>query len=573
MKVFRFPLLLGLLICCFANFSFAQLFNYDYYVNEKISSTQTSLTACPNGDAASVHNMAERGIISDQRSTDILVNVVDVSGNVKFTKKYGATNRIERGNSIVKSGEDGFIIVGTQRHPTLGANGVLAYEINGSGVVQWAKWYGIPEARIGGEGFVIRRFDADQLMIAGTSTNSRDIIALLIKSNGGLIWSKRYTTFSISSESIYTKVVTELIEDQRVDGYVIAGTNYFGSSANPNTKSQMFTFGVGLDGSITRKYTLYDTKNFSSFNPAMAPAFAEGNFIVTGGLRNGITDGLPNSYIFAMELNSRLEPIWTKVYASPGTVNQHGHSIYRSLATNSYKIGALYQGLGAEFFIPRNTAFVSLLSNGNPNYLLRYKRNMNQQSTYMTYDETNDNYLIKSDNSFSNSTSLGLIRTSQSGRASCARSEALDAKEIKTEFKQLGSAVNVFGGSYSTRVGTFNFEVRPDQCFFESAGSEEELELELQAKANDGTSFKAYPTLLDAGETELKVDVTLAADTEISIRVYDNLGRLVLQKVELGFAGNNQLIVGTDDLPSGVNVITLVAADQTHLGTSKIVVQ
>lgn len=574
MKCIQNVFLVFLLVFGFTTMGFSQIFNFDYYHGEKTSSTQTSLVADDKGNAASVHQVTESGIIADQLARDILVNVVDVYGNVLFAKKYGNAGLNERGNTIASMANGDFIIAGTQLHPLLRSNGVLAYRINSAGVIQWARWYGIPEARIGGEGFVIRKIDEDQLLIAGNATSSRDLVALMIKSNGGLIWSKRYSRFSPSSETVETRVVTELIEDQTIDGYVIAGTHYDGSPLSSNTKSHLFTFGIDFNGDITRKYIKYELNDYLSFNPAMSVAFQAGSFVLTCGATRTISDGLPTTYTVVMELDDNLEPLWTMLYFSPNTINQHGHSIYKADEANAYMVGCSYQGFSlTDIFVPRNTAFLNVRPNGKPNYLYRYKTNMQQQSTYMAFDEPNNAFLIKSDNSVGTNSSLGLIRTNLYGYSNCVRSELVDAFEVKTEFKTIPFGATSFGGSYYTYLSTVDFHLRADQCFYHAADGEDNAELRMEEKEETKVNFTVSPTLLSMQNEAVTIAIQLAAPTALTIKVYDALGREVKQMEMNGFAGSNQLQLETAGLSAGINVIALIGANQQLLGTTKIIKQ
>lgn len=578
MKFFQNVLLIYLLVFGFTTMGFSQIFNFDYFHNEKTSSTQTSLTADDQGNAASVHQVTESGIIADQLARDILVNVVDVSGSILFTKKYGNAGLNERGNSIVSMANGDFIIAGTQLHPYLRANGVLVYRINSLGAVQWARWYGISDARVGGEGFVIRKIDEDQLLIAGTATSARDLIGLMIKSNGGLIWSKRYSRINPSSEVVDTRVVTELIEDQTIDGYVIAGTHYYGNPERANVRSNMFTFGIDFNGNVTRKYIEYELKDYWSFDPAMSIAFQAGSFVLTAGAMRTASDGLPTTYTVVMELDDNLEPLWTMLYFSPFTINQHGHSIYKADYANAYMVGCSYQGFSfTDIFVPKNTAFLSVRPNGKPNYLYRYKQNRQQLSTYMAFDEPNNAFLLKSDNTVGPDNSLGLIRTNLYGYSNCAQTESVDAFEVKTAFKKLTFGATSFGGAYYTYLSTVDFPLRPDQCFSHAGASSEdpaERRAGQTASLQNGLAkFTVTPTLLSLQNEAVSVQVEVDIAMELTLRVYDSLGREVKQLIQQAHAGSNRMELQTGELPAGINVIALMGPNQELLGTTKIVKQ
>lgn len=571
MEKYSLNLYFLLLLLCSNSSLQAQLFNFDYLLSDQTFSTQTSLVANADGSALSVHNKAERGIIADVASRDILINQVDQTGNVLFTKVYGTNGLNERGNSVAPTADGGYIIVGTQLHPDFRSNGVLAFKINAAGVVQWAYWYGLPETRIGGEAFVIRNFDNERFLIAGTANANREIIGLLIKENGGLIWSKRYNPASISTVDNNSKVVTDLIEDQVLDGFIVAGTAYKGA-INPNNGSAVFTMGIDLNGNITRNFALHLSRGYSTFNPSLAPAFSPGNFVLTCGARNGRTDGLPNSYTVVMELDDNLDALWTNFYTSPGTINQHGHSIYRIDDQDRYAVGCQYQSLSPNLLMPTNTAFLTVSSTGVPIGLLRYKRNTNQNSTFMAFDATNENFLLKSDNQFYNNFSLGLIRTSLSGRASCARTEAVNSFAVLTErFPSLTGSSN-FASRFDTRLPEAGFELRPDQCFFESQ-SEALASNNQNSKPIAAGEVQVYPTLASEANDFINVEFQLDNATQASISVYDTFGRLLIEQTTQANTGFNLIQLEGRHLSSGINLIQVRTNDQQLNQTVKVVKQ
>ncbi|MEL6867469.1 MAG: T9SS type A sorting domain-containing protein [Bacteroidota bacterium] len=556
----------------------AQIFNYDYFLNKLTTSTQSSLVVCDDASTLSIHNVQEQNPLTDPFVFDVLVNKVDPTGNIVFTKEYRSNPRFnEKVNAAAKTADGGFILVGTQRHPSFGNNGLLIYKIKSNGNIQWAKWVGNPEARSTAEAFQIVNVDQETFLIVGTTDVSQTLVALLIKENGALIWSRKYPMLSSSLRT--TRVVTDLIEDQRLDGYIIAGTEYNGTVSNFST-SNIFTFAIDLNGNITRDYMLYGNANFNTSNPDLAPAFEEGEMVMTYGARRILSSSAsgPNSFTAVMKLDSRLEPLWNRFYAGANTFNNRGHSIYRNDDMNRYNIGGLYQGRGtSDLAAFNNPAFLAIFPDGRSDYLIRYKTNQEQVSTYMAQDEVNGGYFIKSDNkSFFNSFSLGLIRTTMSGRSFCDRGELVEDKIIETKFRSMIAGNTAFNGSFDTRLEVVDIFLFGAPCFFENGGGEGINDVDSPVEDSPASAaltvdaVQVFPTLLGNGKEELNVVLQLETAQQIRIEVMDAVGKKVIQKVQNMAADYDQIALDASNWSTGLHLVVIRSDDQL-LGTYKVI--
>ena len=548
----------------------AQLFNFDYFTFPATESVQNSLVTLKDGASLSVHNQAEISGLVDVAARDILINKVDISGSVQFTKKYGSNNSVtETGNAIVNTSDGGFIVVGSQRHPVFNKFGTLIFRLDANGNIVWANWYGDLQRDINAEGFDIEAVSNNEFIVAGSSTSNGQLIALLIDGNGGLSWFKQYSL--ISADVRVSRQVTELIEDQVRDGYIIAGTQTIFTPNRP-IRRQMFTFAVDLNGDVSRRYITYNFGSLDSWNPSFSPALREGNFVValTTGRTLISSLGEPQSFIAVTELDDNLEPIWAINYFPEGSSNNGGHSIYRDLANERYSVGCVterFDDLNPRTRI-KNSAFLPIRKDGSPIDFLRYKRNTNQESTFMLLDEVNSAYLLKSDNSSirTRNSSLGLIRTSLSGRSSCASTEAIKPQRVKTEFRATPIGGSDFGSQIFTLLAAQDVIVRPAQCF---------SEIILPKAQNNETKVQAAaatvsPTLLNDFNSEINVRVNAAAAGQVRITAFDLLGRQLQQQTYQADTGLNTYFLDGSELPKGITVI-VIEQNNAILAAQKIV--
>ena len=160
-----------------------------------------------------------------------------------------------------------------------------------------------------------------------------------------------------------------------------------------------------------------------------------------------------------------------------------------------------------------------------------------------------------------------------SGRSSCARSEAVDSKDVKAEVKTIASSSFSYGGSYETRFSTTEVALRPDQCFFETVT---ENNLELQEKAEEGApinqQLKVSPNVIGESGAKLQLDLNVVEEGQVTVRIYDAFGKEIQTEQLWAMKGENRWELATAaSLAPGMYVLTLTDAQRQQLGTVKLI--
>jgi len=157
---------------------------------------------------------------------DVVVIKLDSSGNIIWSKTYGASNE-DYARSIQPTSDGGYIVAGeTWPYGSAGLPDILLIKISPSGDINWSKTYG--EVRTEEIASIQQTADGGYIMGGTTDSfgaRSRDFLIIKLDSSGNITWSKTYGGDD--------KDEVRSIQQTSDNGYIITGTTKsFGAGEN-----------------------------------------------------------------------------------------------------------------------------------------------------------------------------------------------------------------------------------------------------------------------------------------------------------------------------------------------------
>jgi triacylglycerol esterase/lipase EstA (alpha/beta hydrolase family) len=154
---------------------------------------------------------------------DLLIIKLDSSGNTTWAKTYGGT-QYEAGSYVYQISDGGCIVSGRTKSFGAGGEDVFILKLNSSGNIQWAKTFG-GTSDDGGDS-ILKTSDGGFIVIGWTysfGAGGEDSLIIKLDSNGNLSWAKTYG--GSSDEECW-----ESISQTSDGGFVVAGyTDSFGA--------------------------------------------------------------------------------------------------------------------------------------------------------------------------------------------------------------------------------------------------------------------------------------------------------------------------------------------------------
>lgn len=154
--------------------------------------------------------------------TDIYVINTDSVGNVIWSETFGGVNN-EKGNSIQKTSDEGYLLVGTTFSFGAGNADIFVIKINKSGVELWNKTYGGSESDWANS--AITTSQGNFVIVGGTNSygaGDNDAYVINLDLGGNEIWTK---TFGAANSDIAYSIT-----QTNDGGYIITGeSNSFGT--------------------------------------------------------------------------------------------------------------------------------------------------------------------------------------------------------------------------------------------------------------------------------------------------------------------------------------------------------
>ena len=258
--------------------------------------------------------------------SDVYLVKTDAAGDTMWTKTYGGGDS-DYGKAIQQTNDSGYIIAGYTHSYGAGETDIYLIKTNAAGDTMWTKTYGGSEKDYG---YSVQQTDDGGYIITGNtrSYNAPDIDLLLIKTDasGSEVWTK------IHGGSGWDYGYS--VRQTKDGGYIIAG----------NTRS----YGAGW-------YDVWLIKTNSSGDTSWTKTFGgsydeygrsvlqtvDGGYIIAG---NTSSFGAGESDAYLIKTNAAGHTMWTKTYG--GSDLDYGCSIYEC-DDRSYIIAGWTESYGA----------------------------------------------------------------------------------------------------------------------------------------------------------------------------------------------------------------------------------
>lgn len=259
-------------------------------------------------------------------SQDVYLLKTDSNGDTLWTKTFGGTGN-DAGFSIDKTGDGGYIIVGTTTSFGAGANDVYIIKIDSVGNAIWTKTYGGIDGDIGTT--VKQTIDGGYIITGYSTVGSQDVYLVKTDALGNIIWTKTYGGSGIDQGNSLELTIA--------GGYIILGrTDSFG------TNPKIYLINTDMNGD-----TLW-TKAFSGIGGGTAigksiKQTSDGGYIIAG---TTVSLGGGSSDVYFIKIDSFGNTIWAKTYG--GTSYDEGFSTQQT-SDGGYVITGMTRSFGPGF--------------------------------------------------------------------------------------------------------------------------------------------------------------------------------------------------------------------------------
>ena len=258
--------------------------------------------------------------------TDMYLIKTNVSGDTLWTNTYGGLD-YDYGN-VVKNTFDGGLILGGQESSTAsGPAHIYLVKTDASGDIMWTKSY--PMGSWASASDIVQTPDSGYLVYGDfannvTGTGDYDLVWIKTDQQGNIQWTK---TYEDSSSHDYAQSIRETFDG----GFIVAGEKEGILAYNNGT----IILRVDVNGD-----TLW-TKQFglnSFFTVTDILQTSDSGFVTTGYTYDTL---LLANYLFILKMNSSGDSLWTKYY--DGLFNAVGFSI-----ENTFDNGFILSGLTSD---------------------------------------------------------------------------------------------------------------------------------------------------------------------------------------------------------------------------------
>lgn len=596
MKQIQLPLLLICLL--FSGYGFSQVYNRNYSLTPvyKDKATVKSSVETTNGSIITVGSIAELSISTNPTTAknDAIVTKTDSLGNHVWSVRYGVYNIDEQAHAVeLTYDKNHVIVVGQAQIPTISSSiptvyrtNVLAFKINiATGNIVWSKTYGVTT---GDEvGLMIKKLSFSNsstvrfpglYTIVGTSRprtgldQSIKMYAVSIFDNGNVYWTKRYGG-GLGTSLIHTHPFT--MTYTKTNNLMIAGTRY-----EINRPSEVYTVGINpLNGSITDKFVRY---RVDKFGYVMGGAICRLKESYLGGYALAFTTSggasSSSSYsgrkITVMKLNSTRKPLWTKYYWQPGNSINDGIAIYEHVGATDPIYNNIDVFVGVSTSSVSKPGYMNLKPNdGSVNYFLRYNKFDQYASKHIANDaiKLKSGYALKSlfKGSLVQNKGFTIAKMATSGKTHCYTKEAMKELKVKTDVSTEAYYPVTHGIAFSKTLSKSGILVSVNSCYqFIPANKKETTNVEDVSLKNTN-KVKAFPNPIE-DNSALQVQYSSVTDGVLELKVYNALGaEVLLKKVEVT-TGMNQIVLNTEQLTSGLNVL-IISHDGEVISTQRII--
>jgi hypothetical protein len=232
-------------------------------------------------------------------SANVYLSKTDFNGNLLWSKTFGDGD-LNRGNFIIQTSDNGFLIVGTNGDPL---NKVVVLKTNSTGDLLWAKYFdGEVEAN------VQQTSDGNYIIVSGRFINKID-------TSGNLIWCKMITAVNINDYDDYT---VKFVQQTNDGGFILCGSVFPYASNNID----LLLLKTNSTGDIlwSRKIGGYGWE--LGYSVKQLP---DGSLIVLGSSTSYDPMNIKKIYLF--KTNASGNQLWTKTYGVNGSRQNSAHCL------------------------------------------------------------------------------------------------------------------------------------------------------------------------------------------------------------------------------------------------------
>lgn len=285
------------------------------------------------GGDLSGNNLVERITIDKEK------NVVAKFLPSSFMKYFGGS-KTDRGSSINKTSDGGYIITGSTfsndgdfNNQFNGGIDIIVLKLNSNLEKQWIKTFGGSSIDIGSS--VIESQDGGYTITGRTAStngdfsnrtrNDFDIFVLKLDLNGNKVWTK---TFGGANGALGYAII-----QTQDGGYAVTGISYSNSGDfNGLRKGEAYTYLLKLNSSGEKQWIKSFGGSKVEIGNSIVPS-QDGGYVITGittsndGDFNGMNKGTGN--VFVIKTSSTGQKEWVKTFG--GSNEDEGYSIYSCL--------------------------------------------------------------------------------------------------------------------------------------------------------------------------------------------------------------------------------------------------
>jgi hypothetical protein len=463
---------------------------------EKIYGT-TNGESCNSIQAASDGGYILAGSVSVVgNQDDMYLTKIDSTGNLLWTKTYGGTSA-EYGIFAIETNDGGFIIAGYTQ-VSAGYYDIYIVKTDSAGNLAWSKKYGGAGSEIPNR---IEQTTDGGFYISGYTEFSygpRAIYAIKTDANGNVSWTKAYRGM---------RYATGYCAQQTSDhGYILTGQIVDSLSTYVYDVLLVKTDSVG-DTLWTRTFGGSNTEE-----PFSVKQTTDEGYIVTG---RTYSYGAGSTDVFLTKTDSIGIPQWTKTFG--GIAPELAKDVQQT-QDGGYIVAAWTQSFGNgvdDYYLIKTDA------NGDTLWTKAYGGSGGDFA--YSIKKTSDGGYIVAGESYSfpfGDYNLYVVKTDSNGNAGCFQSKA-HTIQTSPVMPVTNLPCVIYSGGVATVVSpTVGNIIFIDSTFCSNVGIEEN---------NRGTnSISIFPNPFSNSTT---IHIDDANSNEWNFQVYDNLGKLVFEKM------------------------------------------
>jgi hypothetical protein len=329
---------------------------------------------------------------TETKGTDLVIIKTDGNGIQKWKKTYGG-NRNDVGNSIISLSDGNYIVAGNYTDSANVSNVYLIkFKLNGDTL--WTKIisdYSYIEANQ-----VIETTDGG-LLIAGAAKSdidsiSKDAMVMCTDANGIVKWKKKHG-------GLGTDVANSVTEIN--DGYVISGT-----TQSPPLKGSSDIFIVKTNKTTGSAVNTVNFGNTGASVGNMIKKLADGNLLLIGNYTSNIDSGT-NILLLKFNMDGEYKQLSAKTY---GTIRNDGGKSFSINTDESISFtGTISQTDGTT-----DAYIIKIDTNGNEIFRTLFEASGSQVGNKII-SGYNNGYIIVGTNEYSGNSAIMIIKTDEQG--------------------------------------------------------------------------------------------------------------------------------------------------------------